>query len=270
MARTHTTAAHMPARNTSEPHTGRVALMTGAAHGIGQDNAAGLAERGTRIVLGDIDEVSEASDLIGATGHPAVPVTPDVSDPSSIEAAHDRVTDPRAAPPRSRGPGTGLCGGLAGPCLRETLAKAGRSRQRSARRILACRHLARARWTGSAHGGDGRRADSGLGGFHADMAGDKSFYSEVLGWETGGQPIGALTSTVMRSADTGDEQRSERHHAAQPEMAAARATPRWASRSPTAMLRQPPGRQSSILSRASLVTRFGHLGSAAAGRFGAA
>jgi len=77
-----------------------------------------------RIVLGDIDDVSEASDLIGATGHPAVPVTPDVSDPSSIEAAHDRVTDPRGASPRSRGAGTGLCRGLAGPCLRETLAKA--------------------------------------------------------------------------------------------------------------------------------------------------
>ena len=70
--------------------------MTGAAHGIGQAIAAGLAERGTRIVLGDIGDigdVSETSDLIGATGHPAVPVTPDVSDPSSIEAARDRVTD---------------------------------------------------------------------------------------------------------------------------------------------------------------------------------
>ena len=54
-------ASHMPARNTSEPHTGRVALVTGAAHGIGQGIAAGLAERGTRIVLGDIGEVSEAS-----------------------------------------------------------------------------------------------------------------------------------------------------------------------------------------------------------------
>ena len=192
----------MPASKTSEPHTGRVALVTGAAHGIGQAIAAGLAERGTRIVLGDIDDVSEASDLIGATGHPAAPVTPDVSDPSSIEAAHD--------------------------------------------------------------------ADSGLGGFHADVASAKSFYSDVLGWETDDQPICAFTYTVMRSADAGDKQRSGRHHAAQPEMAAARATPRWASRSPTAMLRQPPGRQSSILSRASLVTRFGHLGSAAAGRFGAA
>jgi Berberine and berberine like len=37
--------------------------------------------------------VSQASDLIGATGHPAVPVTPDVSDPPSTEAARDRVTD---------------------------------------------------------------------------------------------------------------------------------------------------------------------------------
>jgi hypothetical protein len=35
---------------------------------------------------------------------------------------------------------------------------------------LACRHLARARWTGSAHGGDRQRADSGLGEFHVDVA----------------------------------------------------------------------------------------------------
>src|SRR5712692_5296880 len=83
----------MPASKTSEPHTGRVALVTGAARGIGQAMAAGLAERGTRTVLGDIDDVSETSDLIGATGHPAVPVTPDVSDPPSTEAARDRATD---------------------------------------------------------------------------------------------------------------------------------------------------------------------------------
>jgi catechol 2,3-dioxygenase-like lactoylglutathione lyase family enzyme len=83
----------MPPNRTSEPHAGRVALVTGAARGIGQAIAAGLAERGTRIVLGDIGDVSEASDLIGATGHPAVPVTPDVSDPPSTEAARDRVTD---------------------------------------------------------------------------------------------------------------------------------------------------------------------------------
>lgn len=38
--------------------------------------------------------MSETSDLIGATGHRAVPVTLDVSDPPSTEAARDRVTDP--------------------------------------------------------------------------------------------------------------------------------------------------------------------------------
>jgi NAD(P)-dependent dehydrogenase (short-subunit alcohol dehydrogenase family) len=67
--------------------------VTGAAHGTGQAIAADLAERGTRIALGDIGDASETSDLIGAAGHPAVPVTPDVSDRSSIEAARDRVTD---------------------------------------------------------------------------------------------------------------------------------------------------------------------------------
>jgi NAD(P)-dependent dehydrogenase (short-subunit alcohol dehydrogenase family) len=40
--------------------------VTGAARGIGQAIAAGLAERGARIVLGDIGDVSETSDLIGA------------------------------------------------------------------------------------------------------------------------------------------------------------------------------------------------------------
>ena len=62
----------MPPNRTSEPHAGRVALVTGAARGIGQAIAAGLAEHATRIVLGDIDDLSEASDLIGATGHPPV------------------------------------------------------------------------------------------------------------------------------------------------------------------------------------------------------
>jgi NAD(P)-dependent dehydrogenase (short-subunit alcohol dehydrogenase family) len=62
-------------------------------HGIGQAIAADLAERRTRIVLGDIDDMNETSDLIGATGHPAVPVTLDVCDPPSTEAARDRATD---------------------------------------------------------------------------------------------------------------------------------------------------------------------------------
>jgi hypothetical protein len=79
LARNHTRAGHMPASKTSEPHTGRVALVTGAAHGIGQAIAAGLAERATRIVLGDIDDVSEASDLNGQRRalHTVMPATRD-------------------------------------------------------------------------------------------------------------------------------------------------------------------------------------------------
>jgi hypothetical protein len=58
------------------PTPGRVALVTGAARGIGQAIAAGLAERATRIVHGDIADVSETSDLTGATGHPGATATP--------------------------------------------------------------------------------------------------------------------------------------------------------------------------------------------------
>jgi len=53
----------MRPNRTSEPHAGRVALVAGAARGIGQAIAAGLPERGTRIVLGDIGDVNETSDL---------------------------------------------------------------------------------------------------------------------------------------------------------------------------------------------------------------
>ncbi len=81
----------MPAINTAEPHAGRVALVTGTSRGIGQAIAVGLAERGARVVLGDRSDASETIALIAETGHKAVPVTLDVSDPSSIEAASKRV-----------------------------------------------------------------------------------------------------------------------------------------------------------------------------------
>ena len=83
----------MPSRRTSEAHAGRVALVTGAAHGIGQAIAVGLAECGARIVLGDLGDMSETSNLVAGTGQPALPVRLDVSDPASIEAARSRVAD---------------------------------------------------------------------------------------------------------------------------------------------------------------------------------
>ena len=61
----------MPSTRISEAHAGRVALVTGAARGIGQAIAVGLAERGARIVLGDLGDMSETSNLVAGTGQPA-------------------------------------------------------------------------------------------------------------------------------------------------------------------------------------------------------
>ncbi len=83
----------MPANNTAEPHAGRVALVSGTTRGIGQAIAVGLAERGARVVLADRGDASATIALIADTGHEAVPVTLDVSDPSSIEAAAGRVAE---------------------------------------------------------------------------------------------------------------------------------------------------------------------------------
>jgi 3-oxoacyl-[acyl-carrier protein] reductase len=46
-------------------HDGRVAIITGAAHGIGQAIAVKLAERGARLVLVDIDDTAETAARIG-------------------------------------------------------------------------------------------------------------------------------------------------------------------------------------------------------------
>jgi len=48
----------MPTATLDTPRAGRVALVTGAAHGIGQAIPVGLAERGASAILGDIDDVS--------------------------------------------------------------------------------------------------------------------------------------------------------------------------------------------------------------------
>jgi NAD(P)-dependent dehydrogenase (short-subunit alcohol dehydrogenase family) len=83
----------MPTTATDKPHAGRVALVTGAARGIGQAIAVGLAERGASLVLGDIDEPSETAELIADTGGSALALRLDISDPSLIEAVRGRVAE---------------------------------------------------------------------------------------------------------------------------------------------------------------------------------
>ena len=76
----------MPTATVDKPHAGRVALVTGAARGIGQAIAVGLADRGATVVLGDLDDLSDTTELIAGTGGSAVAAELDISDPSVVEA----------------------------------------------------------------------------------------------------------------------------------------------------------------------------------------
>ena len=60
-----------------------------------------------------------------------------------------------------------------------------------------------------------------------DVPGAKSFYSDVLGWETDDQPMGEFTYTVVRPAGGGESSGQGGIMPLSPEMAGAGATTRW-------------------------------------------
>jgi uncharacterized protein len=60
-----------------------------------------------------------------------------------------------------------------------------------------------------------------------DVPGAKSFYSDVLGWQTDDQPMGEFTYTVVRPAGGGENSAQGGIMPLSPEMAAAGATVRW-------------------------------------------
>jgi NAD(P)-dependent dehydrogenase (short-subunit alcohol dehydrogenase family) len=66
--------------------TGRVALVSGAAQGLGRAMALGLAEAGADLLLADLNAagVQRTAETIAALGRRAVPVTCDVSEPAQI------------------------------------------------------------------------------------------------------------------------------------------------------------------------------------------
>ncbi|GAA2600891.1 SDR family NAD(P)-dependent oxidoreductase [Dactylosporangium fulvum] len=68
---------------------GRVALVTGAARGIGRAVAARLAAEGAAVTLTDIDEgaVTAAADHLAGTGADAVAQVCDVTDRTAVDAA---------------------------------------------------------------------------------------------------------------------------------------------------------------------------------------
>lgn len=73
--------------------TGKVALVTGAAAGMGLATAKAFAEAGATVVLADFkeDAVEAAVDKLVAAGGKALAIHCDVSDEAQIEAMVDRV-----------------------------------------------------------------------------------------------------------------------------------------------------------------------------------
>ncbi len=69
---------------------GRVALVTGAARGIGQAIAAGLAEDGAIVALADLDPVAAAAAADGIP--PAIAIGCDVADPADCRRLVEAVT----------------------------------------------------------------------------------------------------------------------------------------------------------------------------------
>ncbi len=72
---------------------GRIAIVTGAARGIGRAIARGLAEAGAAVIVTDVheDEAAEAAKAIGKDGARARAFRLDVSDPVACDALAAKV-----------------------------------------------------------------------------------------------------------------------------------------------------------------------------------
>ena len=67
---------------------GRVAVVTGAASGIGRGMAEAFASAGMNVVLGDVEEgaLAETTERLEAAGHDVLAVVTDVSDSAAVDA----------------------------------------------------------------------------------------------------------------------------------------------------------------------------------------
>lgn len=81
-------------------HTPRVAIVTGAARGIGSATAQRLAAEGHSVGVVDLkeDDAKETADAINAAGNTAIAVGADVSDADQVNTAVNTVAE-RLGPP---------------------------------------------------------------------------------------------------------------------------------------------------------------------------
>ena len=75
--------------------TGRVAIVTGAGHGIGHATAVALAQAGADVVVVDIDKAAaeKTAAAVAAAGHRSLALATDVGDVASIDQMVGRVAE---------------------------------------------------------------------------------------------------------------------------------------------------------------------------------
>ncbi|MGC2008514.1 SDR family NAD(P)-dependent oxidoreductase, partial [Trebonia sp.] len=70
---------------------GKVAVVTGAASGIGLGLSERLAAEGMHVVMADVEEsaLAKAASALAGNGASVLPVLTDVADPAAVDALRD-------------------------------------------------------------------------------------------------------------------------------------------------------------------------------------